>query len=254
MKTQHLQVGLAIVAMLAANHAFAADTLVDAVKSGNVSEARALLARSSDVNAAEADGTTALHWAVRGGQAELVGALLKAGANVRAANRYGVTPLSLAAVNGDAAMIETLLRAGADANAALPNGETVLMTAARTGNPGAMKILVAKGANVHAKESRRGETALIWAASQGHVDAVRLLLEVGARVDDRSAETKYPTLVGPLQRPDGRRCAGGQGLQTTCLPRGEWTPLMYASRQGAIEVVKVLADSGANLDAADWDG
>jgi ankyrin repeat protein len=254
MKTQHLQAGLAIVAMLAANHAFAADTLVDAVKSGNVSEARALLARSPDVNAAEADGTTALHWAVRAGQADLVRLLLNAKANVRAANRYGVTPIALAAVNGDAAMIETLLRAGADPNTALPNGETVLMTAARTGSVGAMKALVAKGANVHAKESRRGETALIWAASQGHVDAVRLLLEVGARVDDRSAETTYPTLVGPLQRPDGRRCAGGQGLQTTCLSRGEWTPLMYASREGAIDVVKALADGGANMDAADWDG
>ena len=49
---------------------------------------------------AEADGTTALHWAVRADDLELVRLLLRAGANARAANRYGVTPLQLAATNG----------------------------------------------------------------------------------------------------------------------------------------------------------
>lgn len=256
MKTRRLHVGLAVVvSVLAAPRAFAGDALVEAIKTGNVSEARALLARSSsDVNVAEADGTTALHWAVRAGRADLVRLLIGAKANVRAANRYGVTPVALAAVNGDAVMIDTLLRAGADPNTALPNGETVLMTAARTGRADAMKVLIARGANVNAAESRRGETPLIWAAAQGHVDAVRLLLEAGANVDGRSAPTDYPSLLGPLQRPDGRRCAGGQGLQTHCLPRGEWTPVMYASRQGALDVVKALADSGASLDVADWDG
>jgi ankyrin repeat protein len=128
------------------------------------------------------------------------------------------------------------------------------MTAARTGRTDALKVLVAKGANVNAQESRRGETPLVWAAAQGHAAAVRLLIELGADVNLRSLPTDYPLLLGPLQRPDGRRCAGGQGLQTHCLPRGEWTPLMYASRQGALEVVKALAESKANLDAADWDG
>ena len=255
MKTRRLYVGLAlVVSLVVATTAFAGDTLVEAVKAGNVAEARALLAKSPDVNAAEADGTTALHWAVRAGQGDLVRLLLNAKANVRAANRYGVTPLSRAAVNGDAAMIDTLLRAGADPNAALPNGETVLMTAARTGRTDALKVLVARGANVNAQELRRGETPLVWAAANGHAAAVRLLVELGADVNLRSLPTEYPQLLGPLQRPDGRRCAGGQGLQTHCLPRGEWTPLMYASRQGALEVVKVLADSKASLDAADWDG
>ena len=66
-------------------------------------------AQRADVNRAEADGTTALHWAVQADDLELVTLLLRAGANAKAANRYGVQPLTLAATNGSAAAIDALL-------------------------------------------------------------------------------------------------------------------------------------------------
>jgi hypothetical protein len=88
-----------------------AATLVDAVKAGDRSAVRALL-KNADVNAAEPDGTTPLHWAVRADDADTVRLLLDAGAKTKAANRYGVTPLSLAAVNGSAPVIEMLIKAG----------------------------------------------------------------------------------------------------------------------------------------------
>ena len=66
------------------------------------------------MNAAQPDGTTALHWAVLWNDDEAVNLLLRAGANVKAANRYGATPLSEAVSAGSAAMIEALLKAGAD--------------------------------------------------------------------------------------------------------------------------------------------
>ena len=72
--------------------------------------------QQADVNAAEADGTTALHWAVHRDDLATVDLLLSAGANVEAANRYGVTPLHLAATNGNAAM----RRAAADRRAPTP--------------------------------------------------------------------------------------------------------------------------------------
>ena len=96
-------------------------------------------ARAANVNAAEADGTTALHWAVRNGDSEMVRLLLGRGANAAARNRYGVTPLSLAATNGDAAMVRALLVAGADPNTVVTEGQTVLMIAARTGRPEAIE-------------------------------------------------------------------------------------------------------------------
>src|SRR5687767_14984401 len=66
---------------------------------------RALLKQRADVNAPQADGMTALHWAVYHDDGETVGLLVQAGANVKAANRYGVTPLSLACTNGSAPIV-----------------------------------------------------------------------------------------------------------------------------------------------------
>src|SRR5262245_12252186 len=91
-------------------------TLIEAVKKGDNSAVRAWIRSHSDVNAPEADGTTALHWAVHRDDLETVDLLLAAGANVRAANRYKIMPLSLACINGNAALIERLLKAGADPN------------------------------------------------------------------------------------------------------------------------------------------
>ena len=107
---------------------------IDAVKQGDraaVQDARS--AQRADVNAAEADGMTALHWAVRAADVPTAQLLIRAGAKVNAASRYGVTPIMLAAQNGDPVLVDALLKAGADANSALPEGETALMTAARTG-------------------------------------------------------------------------------------------------------------------------
>src|SRR5688572_17320767 len=71
--------------------------LVDAVKAGDRAAVRALLDQRVDVNATQADGTTALHWAVNADDAEIVRMLVRAGANAKPVNRYGATPLWLAA-------------------------------------------------------------------------------------------------------------------------------------------------------------
>ena len=71
----------------------------------------------ANINATEADGFTALHWAAQRNDLALVDLLLGAGANARASTRYNITPLYLAAVNGNAAIMERLLKAGADPNA-----------------------------------------------------------------------------------------------------------------------------------------
>jgi ankyrin repeat protein len=112
--------------------------LIDAVKSANYDAVRTLLKQTGLANAAEADGTTALHWAVRADDIGSAQLLLRARANVKAANRYGITPLSLA-VSTEPAMIETLVKAGADPSTTITEGETVLMRAARTGSPEAIK-------------------------------------------------------------------------------------------------------------------
>src|SRR6266853_1075733 len=212
--------------------------LVDAVKDGNRAGVRSLLQQKTNVNAAEADGTTALHWAVRADDQELIHLLIRAGANARAANRYGVTPLQLAAINGNVTTARALLEAGADPNAALPEGETILMTAARTGQPDVIKVLLDRGANLNAREKWYGETALIWASAENHPDAVRVLLDRGADVNQTSAPLTF-----------ARRRAG-----QSVLSLGSWTALMYAARENALDTGRVLVAARANLDVTDPDG
>jgi ankyrin repeat protein len=218
--------------------AHAAPALVDAVKSGQAAAVRASLRQKADVNAAEPDGTTALHWAVRADDMELMRLLLRAGADPKRANRYGVTPLQLAAVNGSVTAATALLEAGADPNVVLPEGETILMTAARTGQPALLRLLVDRGAAVDAREKWYGETALIWAVGENHADAAKVLLERGADVNIRS---------GPLAFPRRRT---GQSV----LSLGSWTPLMYAARENALDAGRVLVAAKADLDATDPDG
>ena len=81
----------------------AASPHVDAVKSGDRAAALALIDRRVDVNAPEADGTTALHWAVHQNDLELADRLIRAGAKVNAKNDYGATPMSEAAAGSSRA-------------------------------------------------------------------------------------------------------------------------------------------------------
>jgi ankyrin repeat protein len=183
----------------------AVSDVADAAMKQNLPAVRSLLQQKADVNAPQADGATAMHWATRLDDAPMAELLIKAGANVKAANRFGVTPLELACINGNPAMIEMLLKAGADANAPLSElGETPLMMAARTGNIRAVEILINHGANVNAKEDSKGQTALMWAASERHPDVVRILIDHGA---DPNLRSKVVTTGGRGQR--GNAGAGG---------------------------------------------
>ena len=164
----------------------AASPIADAAMKGDAAAVANLIDQRADVNAAQTDGATALHWAVYRGDVATATALLKAGASVKQPNREGVTPLSLACQSGNVDVVRLLLDAGADPNETLPNGETALMMAARTGNPEPLLLLIERGANVNAAETLRGTTPLMWAAANEHPAAVRVLLEHGADAGARS--------------------------------------------------------------------
>jgi ankyrin repeat protein len=231
-----------VLAMMLAALAPGADAkLAAAVKSGDKAAVQTLLQQRVDVNAPEADGTTALHWAVRNDDVELVDRLIRAGADVKAANRYGITPLYLASVNGSATTIERLLKAGADANSVSTEGETTLMTAARTGSVDAVKALTAHGADVNAKETWHGETALMWAVSEKHAAVARELIAKGADVNTRSNVNKWERQQSAEPR-------------EKWLPLGGFTALEFAARDGCVDCIPVLLDAGADINAVDPDG
>jgi uncharacterized protein len=89
-----------------------------AAMKGDKEAVRSLLKQAADVNAAQGDGMTALHWAAMNDDAELTQLLLYAGANVRSATRIGgYTPLFMAAKSGASAVADLLLKNGADPKA-----------------------------------------------------------------------------------------------------------------------------------------
>src|SRR5713226_1155309 len=80
--------------------------LVEAARYGDRKTVHVLLEQQhADVNAAQPDGATALHWAANRDDLETADLLIRSGANLNAANEYGETPLSLACANANAAMV-----------------------------------------------------------------------------------------------------------------------------------------------------
>src|SRR5688500_19199676 len=130
---------LVLVSVTVALRAAGSD-VADAVMRGDVAAVRALIQKKADVNAAQDDGATALHWAVYRDNVEIVDMLLRAGAK-SAPNREGMTPLAMAALYGNPQIVDRLLKSGGDAKALGPNGETMVMFAARNGNPDVIRLL-----------------------------------------------------------------------------------------------------------------
>ena len=154
--------------------------MADAAMRGDVAAVRALIAQGADVNAAQGDGMTALHWAADLGNVELAQVLIGAGANLQATTRLGAfTPLHIAAENGDAAVVKVLLAAGANPRAASNlGGETPLHFAAQSGSVEAVLAMLDRGGDVNAK-STTGQTPLMFAAEANRPEAVKALIERG---------------------------------------------------------------------------
>ncbi len=257
-----------ILVLLTAN-----DTRVaDAAMQGSRDVVRSLLKQAADVNAAQGDGMTALHWAASKDDLEMAQMLLYAGANARATTRLGsITPIWLASQNGSTRMIDLLLKSGADANTPGLTGVTPLMQAAAAGNPDAIQALVDHGADVNAKESTYGQTPLMFAAAFDRPEAVKLLIERGA---DANIPTKTRMPAAPRGRggaPAGARAAGAgaRGQRGTAAAvnqqkanaanaeeeppepqeaMGGLTPLLYAARQGHIDAVRAFLDKGVDIN------
>ena len=214
--------------------------MVEAARNADANVLRALLKQGANVNAAEVDGTTALHWAAYRDDLESVDLLIRAGAKVNAANDLGATPLWTACQNASAPMVRRLLQAGANANAALLLGETVLMAAAHSGSPEIVEQLIVKGANVNARAAR-GQTALMWAVGQKHSNVVKVLVAHGADVHARSDEWSQVQAVPPHGLPAYNRA----------IPHGGDTALMFAARVGDLASAKLLVAAGANVNDVD---
>jgi ankyrin repeat protein len=262
--------GMAIAACFSvALGAAQASGIVEAAKQRDIDAVRVLIKDGADVNAAQGDGSTALHWAARSGKADLVQMLLYAGANVMATTRLGAyTPLMMAAQGGHSAVVATLIAGGADVNATSATGTTPLMFAAESGDTRTVTMLVEGGADVNGREKAMEQTPLMFAAAYNRVDVVKLLIARGADLKATSKVVDLAKLSNPEEEFSRRQRAERQGAQPETGPRppdvagatrqyrynelvgtsGGFSPLQFAARQGHAEIVKALVEAGADVN------
>ena len=229
--------------------------VADAAMRGDAVAVRTLVASGADVNVAQGDGMTALHWAATRGDSSLAVVLLRAKARIAATTRIGgYTPLHVASLNGATGVVRALLAAKADARAATTDGASPLHLAAVAGVPATITALLAAGADVNAKEPSWGQTPLMTAAARGRADAVRALLKAGAdpsitaktvdimasAAQDRQAKSKRDAVLAQL------RAEQGQTKNPNWMPN----PQQVQAAVKASREVEVQAASAAALDGA----
>ena len=166
---------LGLVAVLCGAALQTGGPLIDAARNGDVEAVRSLLSEGADVNAAQGDGMTALHWAAELGHTAVADLLLSVGADVGAKTRIGsYTPLHLASRSGNGPIASALLDAGANPQATTTNsGVTPLhLAAAALGAAEVVTELLMYGAKVDAREVSSGQTALMFAAAFNRAEAI----------------------------------------------------------------------------------
>jgi ankyrin repeat protein len=170
--------------------------VADAAMRGDSAQVRSLIKQGADVNAAQGDGMTALHWAAQRGDLGEARMLVVAGARLDVTTRNGsYTPLHLAARSGKPELVKALLAAGANPNAVTSSGgATPLHFAASEGTAESIVALLDKRAAVNARDSAFGQTPLMWAAAANRADAIRALASHGADVAATSRVDNVPKL------------------------------------------------------------
>jgi ankyrin repeat protein len=176
-------------------------------------------------------------------------ALIQAGANVNAANPDGVTALHMAAF--DAGKTRLLIDAGAIVNATTKAGETPLFVAStRSGNVQTAELLLSKGANASVKTAT-GLSALGGAALFGDAALMRLLMANGAKAAD-TPDLARTSAAGHCF--ECLKLALDQGASANGATRNGRSALQDAAGFGHIDMVRLLVEKGADIQAADSRG
>lgn len=186
---------------------------------------------------------------------DLIEELVRQGAKVDARRPDFQTPLIWCSLDRHVDSVRALIKAGADVNATADGGHTALMVAARNGSAAVVRILLAAKAHVDAR-MKGGMTALHQAAEAGNVEVIELLLAAGADISARNESVGTP-LHYAGRNPDVARCLLKHGCPVDA-PGNEDSLGMPALSStvafGNTEVIKLLLEAGANINAQDQRG
>ena len=222
--------------------------VADAAMRADLDKVRILLKGGADVNVAQGDGMTALHWSAENRSVEMAAMLIYAGANVEAVTRIGgYTPLHLASRSGSAAIVQELLEAGANPTvASSAGGATPLHFAASASSRGSVISLLDHGAEIDARESAWEQTPLMFAASLGRTEIVELLLSRGADVSVTTSAVYLPALQDEDRAARQRRDKVLDGFRAQNVSGSEsWRP-SPTEVQAAMESSRIDPEESAN--------
>ncbi|XP_014326553.2 ankyrin repeat and SOCS box protein 2-like [Xiphophorus maculatus] len=248
----------------------------------------ALLNHGVAVNTRCIQGWTALQETVVRSNLEICDMLLKAGAKLNLRNMYGITPLFTAAQNGQMAALRFLIKHGADVNTQADDGATALYEAAKMGHQEVVQMLLSLKADANkpgktgmlplhiaaqrgsdaivsmlipvtskARVRRTGISPLHLAAERNRDDVLEMLIEAGFDVnaqlseertrlyEDRRSTALYFAVINNNTEAARMLLAAGADPNLDMF-----RPLMVASRMGCIQIVKLLVEHGADINAA----
>jgi ankyrin repeat protein len=237
--------------------------LMLASKAGHIDIVKLLIDKGVDVNTNRDIGTTALVSASGAGHIDVVKLLIDKGVDVNAKDNHirkvimyaypahprkilkrnmGMTALMSASGAGHIDIAKLLIDKGADVNVKSNDGWTALIDASVNGHVNVVKLLIDKGVDVNANRDI-GTTALVSASGAGHIDVVKLLIDKGVDVNAKSNDGWKVIMYAYPAHP---RLTDGRHMDMTAL--------MLASIAGYIDVVKLLIDKGANVNAKNNNG
>lgn len=207
-------------------HTLSDTPVADAVMKGDSAQLRLLIKQGLDVNSAQSDGMTALHWAASRGDTTAVRMLVAAGARMESHTRNGnYTPLHMAARSGKANAIKVLLASGASVNAYTnTGGATALHFASTNGDAATVNALLDKGASINVLDSANAQTPLMWAAAANRLEAVKALIKHGANLEIESRIENIPA----VEKAD-RAAAAARTRRIAALKNAENPPPVIAA-------------------------
>ena len=256
---------------------------------GQIEAMQVLLRHNAKVNTRANRRMTPLHSAAQRGDAQITQLLISNGADIEAKDGTMKTALHYASEMGHIEIIKILLDRRAQIESAGPEKKTPLICAAAAGQIQAVELLLKKKAAIRAVDEA-GMTALHWAACHGHEEIVKIFSKkkVSLSCGNKAGQTPLHLATGCSQFgvvefllrkhvPINSRCSMGlTALHYACdidddgdsveiatvllqagaeidtfSSEGQQTPLHIAAGRSSPDLVDMLCDHGASIDARD---